>query len=410
MRELKFKKIIIFAFIFMVLQHLRAKHSDYIGTPTSKLMEIEVDTRVNSLGGAYCGYVNDIVGYEENIAGISELKEKQFVIAYYDWLLETSIQYIAFGMPVHKKGVWVTSLKFLSIPPFPNKDDWGRETGVIDINNFVFSAGFARKYKYNIKYGVNLKYNYQNYSVDNNKLISFSSLGLDVGLQYKWDVIRIRNIPLLKRKKLYIRNLQIGFTFQNIGLSTSPDSIPRKFKIGVAYPFIKNCVFLFDINKNVYNFESIIDSDYRFNLGIEYNYKNIIYIRAGFKLGYDMNNFSIGAGFQTQLGAFLSMINYAYSEHKTLGAVNNFSFSTKFEELTFKTPLPLLKRRLAEYHYYRGISLFVQDEIEKAIAEWKEVLKIDPDNTDAIQRIKEAEEILEKRKKLHPQDYLESKR
>ena len=54
-------------------------------------MEIEVDSRVNALGGAYCGYVSDLVGYEANIAGIADLDEKQFVFAYYDWLEDTSL-------------------------------------------------------------------------------------------------------------------------------------------------------------------------------------------------------------------------------------------------------------------------------------------------------------------------------
>jgi len=375
-------------------------HSDYIGTPTSKLLEINVDPRVNALGGTYCGYVSDLVGYEDNIAGIAELKQKQFIFAYYDWLWDTSIQYIALGIPIKKIGVIATSTKYLSVPDFANKNEWGAVAGLINIHNFILTAGVARKYRPNIKYGINLKYNYQNYSANGTDVSTLSSFAIDLAVQYRWDVIKLDNIPLLKRKKLYIKNLQVGLTLQNFGLATSPDSLPRKIKIGASYPFTERFVFLLDINKNLYNFASIIDSDYRFNIGLEYNYRQMFYIRGGIKLGYDMNSFTAGMGFQTTLGSFLSMFNYGLGGHETLGHLNNFSLSTKFERFSFSTPFPTYKLKLIEYHYYRGISLFVKDKIKQAIAEWKEVLKIDPSNSDALERIKEAEKILEQQRKI----------
>lgn len=400
---LKFKQnILIIGLILGLGGNLQAKHSDYIGTSTGKLMEIEVDSRVNALGGAYCGYVSDLVGYEANIAGIADLDEKQFVLAYYDWLEDTSIFYGAFGMPVIKKGVAVTSIKFLNIPSFVNKNDWGENSGDINIGNYVFSLGFGYKYFDNMKLGINMKYNRQSYSLDNNDILSFSSLGFDFAVQYKIDIIKIKKIPVLYKTPFDIKNLQLGFALQNIGFNSSDDSLPRKIKLGLSYPFISSCSFLFDINKNIYTFSSLIDSDIRFNFGLEYNYKKIFYIRGGVKLGYDMNSFTIGAGFQTQIGSLLSLFNYSYNSHQELGHINNFSLSTRFKKLRFSRRIPPPKQNLIEYHYYRGIAFFIEGALENAIIEWKKILIIDPAHAETLERIEEAQEILKEQKEIIP--------
>ncbi|MBN1899190.1 MAG: PorV/PorQ family protein [Spirochaetes bacterium] len=397
-------KGLIFALVIFMLTSERSysKHSDYVGTTTSQLMEIEVDPRVNSLGGAYCGRVKDLIGYELNIAGISHLKQKHFVFVYYDWLFDTSIQYFAFGMPFQDIGTFAASLKFLSVPSFGNHNDWGEIAGTINVSDYIFSLGFARRdEKYKISYGVNFKYNHQSYSLDDSDLTSVSSLGLDVGVQYQWEKIRIGKIPLTKIKNFHLRNLQLGASLQNIGLTSAPDSLPRKLKIGVAYPVWWHTYFLFDINKNIYNFGSIIDSDWRVNFGVEYVYKSMIFVRGGIRLGYDTSAFTIGVGFQKRFGSFLTVFDYGLAAHDELGYLNNLSLSTKFERLSLRKPLPLEKRRLAEYYYYHGISFFVQGEIEKAIEQWNKVLEIDPDNPDVLERIKEAQEILQKGKKYY---------
>ncbi|HTA16873.1 MAG TPA: tetratricopeptide repeat protein, partial [bacterium] len=41
--------------------------------------------------------------------------------------------------------------------------------------------------------------------------------------------------------------------------------------------------------------------------------------------------------------------------------------------------------------YYQGVDLYVNNKIKEAVNTWKEVLKIDPDNTDAQKNIQRAE-------------------
>ena len=291
-----------------------------------------------------------------------------------------------------------TALKLFNIPVFANKNEWGEDSGNINIGNYVYSLGIAYKYKPFLKFGVNLKYNRQSYSIDNSNLLSFSSIGLDIAIQYRISSIKIKKIPLIRKKPFEIKNLQLGLTLQNIGFSSSEDSLAQKLKFGVSYPFVKNFSFLFDINKEIYKFNSLLDSDYRFNIGMEYNYKQAFFVRGGVKLGYEMNSFTIGAGFQTRLGAFLSLVNYGYDSHSELGHINNVSFSTRFKKLSFDKPLSAEKKKLIEFHYYKGIAFFIEGKVEKAIVEWKKVLIIYPNHSETMEKIEEAQQLLEKEK------------
>lgn len=391
------KKSLIILICFLIsglVINLFAKPSDHIGTSTSKLMDIEVDPTVNALGGAYCAYVSDLTGYEANIAGLSELNEKQFLIAYYDWLMDTSLFYGAYAMPIIKKGVIGTSIKFLNIPQFANKNEWGEDSGSINVGDFIYSLGFAYKYTPSWKFGINLKYNRQSYSVDDNDLLAFSSFGIDIGVQHKMKTIRLKKIPLIYDKPYYIKDLQFGLCLQNFGFTSSQDSLPRKIKLGLAYPIVPACSFLFDINKSLYKFNSLFDSDYDFNFGIEYNYKKMIYFRAGMNLGYDMNTFSIGVGFQTKIGSLLSMINYGYNSHEELGHLNNLSLSSRFQRISFKKQVKKVKPDVIEFYYYQGIAYFIEGKLQQAIVEWKKVLQLDPEHTEAKTKIEEAERML----------------
>jgi tetratricopeptide (TPR) repeat protein len=58
----------------------------------------------------------------------------------------------------------------------------------------------------------------------------------------------------------------------------------------------------------------------------------------------------------------------------------------------------LTQNRLAEVHYNTGVKFFVNDQLEKAIAEWEETLTLNPRHLRARQDIENAQNLL---KKLH---------
>ncbi|TFG94392.1 MAG: hypothetical protein E4H13_14940 [Calditrichales bacterium] len=65
------------------------------------------------------------------------------------------------------------------------------------------------------------------------------------------------------------------------------------------------------------------DYDQQYNIGVEYGFKNILFLRGGYKLNYDEESFSLGFGLMYKN----YRIDYAFSDFGDfLDSVHRFSF------------------------------------------------------------------------------------
>ncbi len=114
-------------------------------------------------------------------------------------------------------------------------------------------------------------------------------------------------------------NLTLGLSAMNIGskmkINTEEYDIPTGLRVGALYSF-KNLKPAIDF---VY-----LDKDLRVHLGGEYFIKNALYLRAGYRFGYDTKNISAGAGFVRKN----IRIDYAFTPYKNnLGDSHIFSLT-----------------------------------------------------------------------------------
>jgi hypothetical protein len=92
-------------------------------------------------------------------------------------------------------------------------------------------------------------------------------------------------------------NFVTGFTLQNEGINvnykTLPDALPVTVRMALSYH-----LDLFERLKGVYDAEivKINDNAMALHLGAEYAYARILYLRLGYKLGYDEENSTVGFG------------------------------------------------------------------------------------------------------------------
>ena len=78
--------------------------------------------------------------------------------------------------------------------------------------------------------------------------------------------------------------------------------------------------------------DAIHPRDYseRMHLGLEYGFKNLVFLRGGYKTNYDEEDFSFGAGFHYALGGIALTLDYSYLQFQHFDAVNMFSFDFEF--------------------------------------------------------------------------------
>lgn len=360
--------------------------SKFSGTDGLAVMQIEVNSRVNGLGGAYCAAAEDLSGLSSNPAGISFLTRKEIIFVHYDWLEDTSIEYLAYGQPF-LLGVIGGSITYLHVPPFINYNQYGYSIGKISFKNTIYNLAYAQRIG-KITVGGQIKFA----SLFINDF-SANSFAIDVGAQYFLKDIHLK---IYKNFYLDLNDCKVGMTLQNIATKAYGDIVPIKWKMGFYYPILKNLYLTLDLNKILYHWASFIDLDYRFNVGAEYNFRNLVFVRSGFKLGYDLNFFTIGVGVRYRFGGFETTVDYVYEPYHYLGNINNVSINTKFEKLYQKPALSDNTKKLLELYYYKGLSLFVRENFDGAINEWEKALEIDPDNKVIKKKIKDALDLKEK--------------
>jgi hypothetical protein len=70
------------------------------------------------------------------------------------------------------------------------------------------------------------------------------------------------------------------------------------------------------------------DYDQQYNIGLEYGFKNLLFLRGGYKINYDEESYSLGFG----LNYDGYRIDYAYSDFGTyLNSVHRFSFGISLD-------------------------------------------------------------------------------
>ncbi|NQV16085.1 PorV/PorQ family protein [bacterium] len=139
-----------------------------------------------------------------------------------------------------------------------------------------------------------------------------------------------------------INSLRLSIAARNFGgdthlvsyseeLQSEPVDIrmPLEFRTSVAYDF-----FARDDNNNYLTMvlEGKVQSDgsEKINVGAEYVFQDLVFLRGGYKLNYDVDGLTLGLGLNYSLGDYRLSINYAFLDFGILSHVNMFSFGIIF--------------------------------------------------------------------------------
>ena len=306
------KRFLIIAFLVLGLTIFAASGA---GTSAASFLNIGVGARTEALGGAFIGLANDYNAIIYNPAGLAFMEKSTVAFTHLNWIADTQINMAnaVYGM----KGIGVFGLVWenLNYGEIQGMDSTGTETNVFTPTDSFFGLSYGRKLNDNLSVGLTLKYIMS--SIDTYKASAF---GFDLGGLYKMTVAE--------------RPLGIGLSVRNVGskmtYDTEGDPIPMYFGLGASYGVLvsdtNNIMALFDMGK-------ASDTDFRFNVGIEYGFKDYLSIRLGYKAGgYDVEGFAggLGAGYTLSNGMRLQL-DYSYGSTITeFKDIHRISFSFSF--------------------------------------------------------------------------------
>ena len=329
-----------------------------VGTAGAQFLKIGPGARVDSLGGAFSAIANDVTTIYWNPAGLSQLEKLSFSDTHTIWLADTRYNYLAGAIPIEHVGTLGASVTFLNVPDteittLDQPDGTGLWYSAWDT---AVSLAYARQLYHEesgarLSFGINTKYIHQQIHRE-----SANGVAIDVGTLYHtgW------------------RSLRIGMSFSNFGpemrfsgpdlqtgaeeagdernadyrpfpdttnpsrkaeLATIEYPLPTNFRIGIAYDLIDNETNLLTIalDGNHPN-----DNSERLNFGLEYWYRKMAAIRAGYKLRLgpdrldDEEGITLGFGTHLKFKQTMLSLDYAFADFGYLQQAHRFSLGLMF--------------------------------------------------------------------------------
>lgn len=302
--------ILIIFISFLSLNTIAEGRDKKVATTACPFLKIGVGARACSLGEAFVGLSDDASAIYWNPAGLAQLSQPEFLAIHNHWFSNINQEFIAYAGPVNENAVLGIGTVILYI------DDLERRTAPTIESEGIFSASdtlliisFASKLPdKRIILGGSGKIILQ--KIESKRI---GNLAFDLGGLYQVD-----------------DKLKLGIVFQNIGFKSNiykeDFSLPGWFKIGLAQTFLQNYLTA-TADMTLYK-----DNNPTYSAGIEYTFKDILFLRAGYRKKSSepsdgiLSGLTSGAGFRIKS----SQIDYAYVPYDDIGNSHRISLTVRF--------------------------------------------------------------------------------
>jgi hypothetical protein len=272
----------------------------------AQFLKIDTDARLSGMASAGVASALGVNALSYNPAGLSAITGPEAAFSHSKWLMDSSHDYIGFGMPVKKMalGLGITRLSNSSMQ---SRADDGSAAGGYSAYDQAVSLGFGYK-----NVGGAVKY------------IQSSIAGVRA---------QAFAVDLGARQKLSGLPVTLGLGVQNLGTGikylSQRDNLPLSVNAGFTFMVMPGMGLSVDARRLVYDKQTV------FSIGTEYAMlaaNNLGFaLRGGYGLtglaqSNDKNGLSVGAGVMA-LGA---QLDYAVSPETGLGSVQRITLKKRF--------------------------------------------------------------------------------
>lgn len=190
----------------------------------------------------------------------------------------------------------------------------------IYVSNMAFGLTYARKLSDLFSAGVSLKYVYEGIAGYSNHTAT-----VDVAFLYNTDFKDLKFAVMVQNFGGNSRlggddDIPVAFN-RSTGIALESNTVPTVFSLGASFiPWkIKHQSILAAIQLNHPN-----DNAENFRLGLEYQYAELFFARAGYKISVEDQNWpTFGFGLRTHLGAHPFYIDYGVNPTNHMGLQHN---------------------------------------------------------------------------------------
>ena len=257
-----------------------------------QFLKINVDAKSAAMGNTMAsigrGDASSVFANPSAIVGVENMDLYSGTMSYVADISYNALSFVKNLGSIGYVGFSVAALDMGDIPETINSPIGGRTEYLITGRNYSggdLAAGltFARQVSDKLSVGMNARYIQE--TIDD---LSMSNLSFDFGTSFYTGY----------------KSLRLGMTFKNLGgdvnltgwdetLQTEPVDIhmPVDFRVGLAMDFLPGENLNLSVEASHPN-----DAPEKVHIGTQYNFNNMLFIRGGYKMGYDEGDLSYGVG------------------------------------------------------------------------------------------------------------------
>lgn len=297
------RKIILLILILIYTSLIYGKET----TSSFPLLTLAGSSRAEALAGAYTALADSSSGVYYNPAGLNRIENLDAFLGDIEWIADVRINTIGYAQRFNFGTIGI-NLGFLTTSEFREVNTAGNLLdNSLSMSEFLISGSYAKKFPVLLKNGIYLGSTLKFFS---SKLIDKTStaLGMDIGIQTP-------DLNLMDTGKEF----SAGLIIKNIGLNLKPyekekDSLPFSINAGIKCLVYKKDEHSVKIVCDTAGY--IIDKYFNLMIGSEYIFNQLISLRAGYKIGSDIEYITAGFGIKYTVSGIDLSLNYTFKPIK----------------------------------------------------------------------------------------------
>ncbi len=324
-RTIRFLFVIALIAVFLIGGNVSAGEFAKVGTVGTQFLKIPVGARGAAMGHAFSSLSDDGTAMFWNPAGLMKIEKTTVSLERINWLADISYDAIMIShklQPSLALGVFVTSLNSGDIEVTTVEQPQGTGS-YFNVTDMMIGVSAATQLTNKFTLGANIKYIRED--LDGEVAGAYS---VDVGTMYdtRWKTVRL---------SMAIRNfgpeIQLDGNYYDFDNGTQQEEptefleyhYPMTFKLGLAIDPVLTETHRFTL---VGELEHPNDNLERYNLGGEYGFQNMFFLRGGYTFRHDTLGLSSGLGAKWKGFG----IDYAFSDYGILDEVHRFNVNFSF--------------------------------------------------------------------------------
>ncbi|MDW7679217.1 MAG: PorV/PorQ family protein [bacterium] len=349
------KKTLILIFIIMLIfsSSLWAQDLSRVGTAAAQFLKLGVGARAAALGEAAVTMPNEVSGLYWNPATVATIDRTSLAISRNELYADLSYNFIGIVQPLGRAGTIGASIIYLDsgemeITTLSDPEGTG--------SNFSWEAyciglSYSRFVTDRLSLGGTVKYiregayhqKAETIAIDIGSLLNTGIMGLKMGmcLSNFGGNMQLGGPNLLISHDRWATNP--GTLPDDAYLKTESYPLPLIFRIGLAMEVVghEGQIMKSESSQMTVMVDAYDPNDalLRSNFGVEYNWNNILALRAGFRgitveedehNSYDTASYTFGGGIGYDLNFAFVKFDYAFTDFKLLGSGHLFTLVMAF--------------------------------------------------------------------------------